>query len=63
VTANDYTKALGHAVVAVWGGLPAPVQHDLFEAAVQRMGEETRDDLAVFLHHKHPRTSGAQRRS
>jgi len=50
--------ALGRAVAVVWGELPAGIQHDLFAAAVRTSGEGTRDRLAVFLHRRHPRTSG-----
>ena len=53
---DELTKALGHAVAAVWGELPAGAQHDLFEAAVRSVGEGARQDLAAFLHWQHPRT-------
>ena len=53
---DELIKALGHAVAAVWGELPAAAQHDLFEAAVRSVGEGARQDLAAFLHWQHPRT-------
>ena len=58
-TANtdDLVTALGSAVSTIWGRLPADVQHDLFEEAVHSAGEGSRERLAVFLHHLHPRTS------
>ena len=49
--------ALGEAVAKVWSNLPHDVQHHLFEQAVASQGEEMRQRLAVFLHHKHSRTS------
>ena len=60
MNAEDLTYALGRAVSAVWGDLPAPAQHDLFEAAVRLSGEGTREPLAAFLHHVHPRTTHAE---
>lgn len=53
---EDLTTALGRAVTAVWGDLPASVQHELFESAVRVSGSGTREPLAAFLHHVHPRT-------
>ncbi|MFZ5779943.1 MAG: hypothetical protein ACOY4R_07015 [Pseudomonadota bacterium] len=53
---EELVKALGQAVVARWGELPARVQQDLFEAAVEITGEPARDALAVFLHDVHPRS-------
>jgi hypothetical protein len=60
MTTDQLTKALGRAVTAVWGELPADVQHDLFEAAVRSAGAGAREKLAVFLHRQHPRTSGGE---
>jgi hypothetical protein len=48
-------RALGEAVVRIWGLLPAEVQHHLFEEASSH-GADTRTQLALFLHGKHPRT-------
>ncbi len=50
------TTALGRAVTAVWGDLPPRVQQELFESAVRLSGSGTREQLAAFLHHRHPRT-------
>ena len=49
--------ALGKAVVRVWSQLPHDIQQHLFEEAVTSQGESVRQQLAVFLHQKHPRTS------
>jgi hypothetical protein len=57
----DLTTALGRAVTAVWGDLPARVQHDLFESAVRLSGEGAREPLAAFLHHVHPRTTAGEK--
>ena len=58
-TKEQVFRALGVAVVAMWSRLPQDVQHDLFEGAVTSQGESTRQQLAVFLHGEHPRTSDA----
>jgi hypothetical protein len=50
-------RALGEAVVRIWSNLPQAVQQHLFEEAVISHGESMRQQLAVFLHHKHSRTS------
>jgi hypothetical protein len=50
-------RVLGEAVARVWSKLPQRLQHDLFEEAVASHGESARQQLAVFLHHRHPRTS------
>ena len=50
-------RALGAAVVAIWSRLPQDIQHDLFEGAVTSQGESMRQQIAVFLHEKHSRTS------
>ena len=56
--ADDLTHALGTAITTMWSRLPTNVQHELFEAAVKSAGEGVRERLAIFLHHRHPRTSG-----
>ena len=56
MNSQELTKSLGRAVAAVWGELPASVQHELFESAVRLSGPGARAQLAVFLHHRHPRT-------
>ncbi len=62
MTLDDPTTALGSAVVAIWGRLPVAVQHDLFEAAVRSCKGPAREELAVFLHRRHPRTADDLRR-
>jgi hypothetical protein len=57
-TNHDFSRALGEAVVRLWGLLPPDVQHHLFEEAVSHR-EDARSELAVFLHGKHPRTHAA----
>jgi hypothetical protein len=56
MTSERLTNALGRAVTAVWGDLPPKVQHELFESAVRLSRSGTREQLAVFLHRRHPRT-------
>ena len=51
--------ALGQAVARAWSQLPQDIQHRLFEEAVESHGESVRQQLAVFLHHKHQRTSNS----
>lgn len=55
-TSERLSHVLGEAVVRIWSHLPQEVQHDLFEEALASHGQETRSQLAVFLHDKHPRT-------
>ena len=50
-------RALGEAVVRSWSKLPQALQHDLFEQAVMSQGEFMRQQLAVFLHERHTRTT------
>lgn len=54
------SQALGEAVVRIWGALPPDVQHHLFEEASSH-GADTRAQLALFLHGKHPRTGSSLR--
>jgi hypothetical protein len=56
-TQEQNFRVLGEAVARVWSKLPQRLQHDLFEEAVALHGESVRQQLAVFLHHRHPRTS------
>jgi hypothetical protein len=58
-TSEQLSHALGEAVVRIWGRLPANLQNRLFEEAVTLHDEEIRPRLAVYLHHKHPRTCAA----
>ena len=55
VTSTQLSQMLGEAVVKLWGLLPPDIQHRLFEEAASHAAE-TRSQLAVFLHDKHPRT-------
>jgi hypothetical protein len=54
---SDILQALGHAVTRVWSQLPQDVQHQIFEEAVASQGEPGRQQLAIFLHDLHSRTS------
>ena len=54
-TSQQLSQALGEAVVRIWGLLPPEVQQHLFEEATSQAAE-TRSQLALFLHGKHPRT-------
>jgi len=59
--AERFASALGEAVIDAWGKLPQEVQELLFEQAVRaghhdERDESLREQLAVFLHERHPRT-------
>jgi hypothetical protein len=54
---EQLTRTLGEAVIRIWSNLPQDVQDRLFKEAVASQGETIRSQLAVFLHHKHERTS------
>jgi hypothetical protein len=59
---NRYALALGQAVIGAWGRLPQDIQHMLFEKAVvaghhDERDESLREQLAAFLHDRHPRTA------
>ena len=59
---SRFTQALGEAVVATWGELPREIQEKLFEKAVvcghhTERDESLREQLAEFLHDRHPRTA------
>ena len=60
-TNDQLFHALGEAVARIWSNLPQAVQQDLFEAAVMSHGESMRQQLAVFLHDKHSRTSDSMK--
>jgi hypothetical protein len=60
--AEQLARALGEAVVRVWGLLPPDVQQQLFEEATSH-GAETRSQLALYLHGKHPRTCASLKAS
>lgn len=60
-----YALALGSAVIEQWGDLPPEVQRMLFEAAViaghhSERDESLREQMAAFLHDRHPRTARAE---
>jgi hypothetical protein len=55
--ADQLSRALGDAIVRIWGDLPQDVQEHLFEETVAALGENQREQLAIFLHEKHPRTA------
>ena len=52
--ADTLARALGEAIIRIWGDLPQDVQELLFEETVAALGEDQREQLAVFLHEKHP---------
>jgi hypothetical protein len=61
-TDERFALALGAGVIRCWARLPQDVQHTIFEAAVvaghhDERDEALREQLAVFLHDHHPRTS------
>jgi hypothetical protein len=56
-TKEKLYRDLGRAVVVMWSNMPHNIQHHLFEEAVRCQGEVARQQLAVFLHDKHSRTS------
>jgi hypothetical protein len=56
-TQEQVIGALGRAIVKLWSQLPHDVQQHLFEEAVRSEDKSVRQQVAVFLHHKHPRTS------
>ena len=59
-TKEQLFRALGEAVVRIWSNLPQDVQHHLFEA-VTSQDESMRQQLAVFLHDKHARTTDSMK--
>ena len=54
---EQFTRALGEAVIRIWSDLPQDVQDRLFKEVVASRGESIRSQLAVFLHDNHERTS------
>ena len=58
---DQLARALGDAVVRIWGQLPPELQSRLFEEAISSKDEATRAHLAIYLHEKHPRTCAAVR--
>jgi hypothetical protein len=57
--ATTLLQALGKAVTAIWSNLPQDIQHELFEHAVSAQDDATREQLAIFLHAIHFRTTDA----
>jgi hypothetical protein len=60
-TSEQLSRALGEAVVRMWGHLPNKLQTRLFNEAVNADNVKMRPQLAVFLHEQHPRTSAARK--
>jgi hypothetical protein len=58
-TKEQVIGALGRAIVKLWSQLPHDIQQNLFEEAVRSEDKAVRQQVAVFLHHQHPRTSDA----
>jgi hypothetical protein len=56
-TTTELYLVLGRAASKIWSNLPQEVQHQLFEEAISSQGEEMRQQLAIFLHRKHFRTT------
>jgi hypothetical protein len=59
---DRFALALGQAVIEAWGRLPQEIQQLLFEKAVvaghhDERDEALREQLAAFLHDRHPRTA------
>jgi hypothetical protein len=60
-TSEQLSRALGEAVVRMWGYLPNTLQSRLFAEALTARDVEMRPQLAIFLHEKHPRTAAARK--
>lgn len=58
-TADKIARALGQGLAQCWSRLAQDIQHDVFEAAVTLEGEAIRQQLAIYLHGKHTRTTDA----
>jgi hypothetical protein len=50
-----FANLLGRAAMDVWGDMPRDIQEALFETAMKGRDAE-REELARFLHDRHPRT-------
>ena len=62
---EQFAQVLGAAVVRAWARLPQEIQQVLFEEAVVaghrgERDESLREQLAAYLHDRHPRTQDAQ---
>jgi hypothetical protein len=60
-TSGQLSRALGEAVLKLWGDIPASLQTRLFREATTAQDVKLRPQLAVFLHDKHPRTAAGKR--
>jgi hypothetical protein len=58
---EQLSRALGDAVIRMWGDLPPQLQNRLFKEAISAHDRRLRPRLAVLLHDKHPRTSSARK--
>jgi len=58
-TSEHLARALGEAVIRIWGRLPHDIQHTLFEQAATSQAQGLREQLAILLHDKYPRTAAA----
>jgi hypothetical protein len=59
---SRFFHVLGAAAAELWSELPHQLQHTLFERAVvlghnSERDESLREQLAKFLHDRHPRTA------
>lgn len=61
LTEEQFSRALGEAVVKIWGHLPNALQSRLFQEAAAGRDVQMRPRLAVFLHGNHPRTAAARK--
>jgi hypothetical protein len=60
-TSEQLSRALGEAVLKLWGNLPAGLQTRLFREATTAQDVKLRPQLAIFLHDRHPRTAAGKR--
>ena len=60
-TSEQLARALGEAVLKLWGDIPAGLQTRLFREATTAQDVTLRPQLAIFLHDKHPRTAAGKR--
>jgi hypothetical protein len=60
-TSGQLSRALGEAVLKLWGDIPASLQTRLFREATTAQDVRLGPRLAVFLHDKHPRTAAGKR--
>ena len=60
-TSEQLSRALGEAVLKLWGDIPTSLQTRLFREATTAQDLKLRPQLAIFLHDKHPRTAAGKR--